>query len=47
MTVGVAKPGGRGMLGAVPKLDCGLLDPHPSTVKRPSYATWKTFPRRA
>lgn len=27
--------------------DCALLDPHPSTVKRPSYATWKSFPRRA
>jgi hypothetical protein len=27
--------------------DCGLLEPHPSTVKRPSYAAWKTFPRRA
>jgi hypothetical protein len=26
--------------------DCGLLEPQPSTVKRPSYATWKTFPRR-
>jgi hypothetical protein len=27
--------------------DCGLLEPHPSTNKRPSYTTWKTFPRRA
>jgi len=27
--------------------DCGLIEPHPSTVKRPSYATWKTFPKQA
>ena len=27
--------------------DCGLLDPSPSTVKRPSYAAWKSFPRYA
>ena len=26
--------------------DCGLLEPYPSTVKRPSYATWKSFPKR-
>jgi hypothetical protein len=26
--------------------DCGLLEPAPSTVKRPAYATWKTFPKR-
>jgi hypothetical protein len=27
--------------------DCGLLEPHPSMVKRPSYAAWKSFPRQA
>jgi hypothetical protein len=30
---------------ADPNFDCGLIDPYPSTVKRPSYAAWKTFPR--
>jgi hypothetical protein len=29
-----------------PNFDCGLLDPAPATVKRPSYWTWKTFPKR-
>ncbi len=29
-----------------PNFDCGLLEPAPSTVKRPSYATWKSFPKR-
>jgi hypothetical protein len=34
------------LLYADPNFDCGLLEPAPSTVKRPSYATWKTFPKR-
>jgi hypothetical protein len=24
--------------------DCGLIDPYPSTVKRPSYDAWRSFP---
>ncbi len=27
-----------------PNFDCGLLDPYPSTVKRPAYAAWRAFP---
>src|SRR3954454_22240843 len=34
------------LLYADPNYDCGLLEPTPSTVKRPAYATWKTFPKR-
>ena len=34
------------LLYADPNYDCGLLEPAPSTVKRPAYATWKTFPKR-
>ena len=34
------------LLYADPNCDCGLLEPAPSTVKRPSYATWKAFPKR-
>jgi hypothetical protein len=34
------------LLYADPNFDCGLLEAAPSTVKRPSYATWKTFPKR-
>jgi hypothetical protein len=30
---------------ADPNFDCGLIDPYPSTVKRPSYSAWKAFPR--
>ena len=33
------------LLYADPNFDCGLLDPYPSTVKRPAYAAWKAFPR--
>ena len=29
---------------ADPNFDCGLIDPYPSTVKRPAYAAWKAFP---
>jgi hypothetical protein len=32
------------LLHADPNFDCGLLDPYPSTVKRPAYAAWKAFP---
>jgi hypothetical protein len=32
------------LLYADPNFDCGLLDPYPSTVKRPAYAAWKAFP---
>ena len=32
------------LLYADPNFDCGLLDPYPSTVKRPGYAAWKAFP---
>jgi hypothetical protein len=32
---------------ADPNFDCGLIDPFPSTVKRPSYEAWKSFPRYA
>lgn len=35
------------LLYADPNFDCGLLDPWPSTVKRPAYAAWKGFPRYA
>ena len=35
------------LLYADPNFDCGLLDPWPSTVKRPAYAAWKAFPRFA
>ena len=28
-----------------PNFDCGLIDPYPSTVKRPSYFAWKAFAR--
>ena len=28
-----------------PNFDCGLIDPWPSTVKRPAYDAWKAFPR--
>ena len=34
------------LLDGDPNFDCGLLEPAPSTVKRPSYATWKSFPKR-
>src|SRR4051794_33857404 len=34
------------LLYADPNFDCGLLEPAPATVKRPSYATWATFPKR-
>jgi hypothetical protein len=34
------------LLYADPNFDCGLLEAAPSTVKRPAYATWKTFPKR-
>jgi hypothetical protein len=34
------------LLYADPSYDCGLLEPAPSTGKRPSYETWKTFPGR-
>lgn len=30
-----------------PNFDCGLIDPWPSTVKRPAYDAWKAFPRYA
>lgn len=30
-----------------PNFDCGLIDPFPSTVRRPSYSAWKSFPRYA
>jgi hypothetical protein len=50
---GTASGGGAGvamltqyLLYADVNFDCGLLEPYPSTVKRPSYATWKTFPKR-
>jgi hypothetical protein len=29
-----------------PNFDCGLLEPAPSTVKRPAYSTWTSFPKR-
>ena len=29
-----------------PNFDCGLLEPAPAMVKRPAYATWKSFPKR-
>jgi hypothetical protein len=32
------------LLYADPNFDCGLLDPYPSTVKRPAYEAWKAFP---
>jgi hypothetical protein len=32
------------LLYADPNFDCGLLDPYPSTVKRPAFAAWKAFP---
>ena len=32
------------LLHADPNFDCGLLDPYPSTRKRPAYAAWKAFP---
>ena len=32
------------LLYADPNFDCGLLDPFPSTVKRPAYQAWKAFP---
>jgi hypothetical protein len=32
------------LLYADPNYDSGLLDPYPSTVKRPAYAAWKAFP---
>jgi hypothetical protein len=32
------------LLYADPNFDCGLLDPFPSTVKRPAYEAWKSFP---
>ena len=32
---------------ADPNFDCGLIDPYPSTVKRPAYEAWKSFPRFA
>jgi hypothetical protein len=32
------------LLYADPNFDCGLLDPFPSTEKRPAYAAWKAFP---
>jgi hypothetical protein len=32
------------LLYADPNFDCGLLDPYPSTVKRPAYEAWKSFP---
>ena len=32
------------LLYADPNFDCGLLDPYPSTVKRPAYDAWKAFP---
>jgi hypothetical protein len=32
------------LLYADPNFDCGLLDPYPSTRKRPAYAAWKAFP---
>ena len=32
------------LLYADPNFDCGLLDPFPSTVKRPAYEAWKAFP---
>jgi hypothetical protein len=32
------------LLYADPNFDCGLLDPYPSTVKRPAYAAWWAFP---
>jgi hypothetical protein len=35
------------LLYADPNYDCGLLEPAPSTVKRPAYATWSSFPLRA
>jgi hypothetical protein len=34
------------LLYADPNWDCGLLEAVPSTVKRPAYATWKSFPKR-
>ena len=33
------------LLYADPNFDTGLLDPWPSTVKRPAYTTWASFPR--
>ena len=51
--LGAAGGGGEGvammtqyLLYADPNYDCGLLEPAPSTVKRPAYATWKSFPKR-
>jgi hypothetical protein len=32
------------LLHADPNFDCGLLDPYPSTRKRPAYAAWRAFP---
>jgi hypothetical protein len=32
------------LLYADPTFDCGLLDPYPSTEKRPAYTAWKAFP---
>jgi hypothetical protein len=32
------------LLYADPNFDCGLLDPYPSTVKRPAYEAWRAFP---
>jgi hypothetical protein len=32
---------------ADPRFDCGLLDPWPSTARRPSYAVWASLPRHA
>ena len=32
------------LLYADPNFDCGLLDPYPSTRKRPAYAAWRAFP---
>jgi hypothetical protein len=32
------------LLYADPNFDCGLLDPFPSTVKRPAYEAWRAFP---
>jgi len=34
------------LLYADPNFDCGLLEPFPSTVKRPSYAAWQALPGR-
>ena len=33
------------LIHADPNFDCGLIDPWPSTLKRPAYDAWRSFPK--